>query len=108
MAGVNENIVMLLLAAKFGVPVCPHAGGIGLCETVQHLAMFDFVAVSGTIDRRMIEYVDHLHEHFVTPVDVHDGRYWPPTAPGTGAEMLADSVLAHSFPEGPIWTQTVV
>jgi L-fuconate dehydratase len=90
-AGVNENVAILLLAAKFGVPVCPHAGGVGLCEAVQHLAMFDFVAVSGTMERRVIEFVDHLHEHFVTPVEVRNGRYVAPTAPGAGTEMLAES-----------------
>ena len=97
-AGVNENIAILLLAAKFGVPVCPHAGGVGLCEAVQHLAMFDFVAVSGANDERMIEFVDHLHEHFTTPVDVHDGRYWPPSAPGAGTEMRATSIADYSWP----------
>ncbi|HEX5781754.1 MAG TPA: enolase C-terminal domain-like protein, partial [Solirubrobacteraceae bacterium] len=86
-AGVNENVAILLLAAKFGVPVCPHAGGVGLCEAVQHLAMFDFVAVSGSLEGRVIEYVDHLHEHFVTPVEVRDGHYMAPTAPGAGTEM---------------------
>ena len=96
-AGVNENIAILLLAAKFGVPVCPHAGGVGLCELVQHLSMFDFVAVSGTVDGRVIEFVDHLHEHFVTPTEVHAGRYWAPTAPGTGAEMLAGSRDEYDF-----------
>jgi L-fuconate dehydratase len=95
-AGVNENIAILLLAAKFGVPVCPHAGGVGLCEAVQHLAMFDYVAVSGSIEDRMIEYVDHLHEHFVTPVDVRHGRYHAPTAPGAGTQMLDASIEEHS------------
>lgn len=95
-AGVNENIAILLLAAKFGVPVCPHAGGVGLCEAVQHLSMFDFVAVTGTMESRMIEFVDHLHEHFVTPADVRAGRYWPPTAPGAGTEMVGRSVAAHT------------
>ena len=90
--GVNENIANLLLAAKFGVPVCPHAGGVGLCEAVQHLSMFDFVAVTGTMDGRMIEYVDHLHEHFATPVVVENGRYVTPTAPGAGTEMLPASL----------------
>ena len=90
--GVNENIANLLLAAKFGVPVCPHAGGVGLCEAVQHLSMFDFVAVTGTMDDRMIEYVDHLHEHFATPVAVTNGRYVTPTAPGAGTEMLPASL----------------
>jgi L-fuconate dehydratase len=97
-AGVNENIAILLLAAKFGVRVCPHAGGVGLCETVQHLAMFDFVAVSGTVEDRMIEYVDHLHEHFQTPVVVADGRYRAPLAPGSGAEMLDASIRTYRHP----------
>jgi L-fuconate dehydratase len=96
-AGVNENIAILLLAAKFGVRVCPHAGGVGLCEAVQHLSMFDFVAVSGSEEGRMIEFVDHLHEHFVTPVDVHGGRYRAPLAPGSGAEMLAASVDEYRY-----------
>ncbi|MDQ0030058.1 L-fuconate dehydratase [Arthrobacter bambusae] len=102
-AGVNENIAILLLAAKFGVRVCPHAGGVGLCEAVQHLSMFDFVAVSGDKNGRMIEFVDHLHEHFATPVDVHDGCYWPPSAPGAGNEMLGNTLADYSFPGGPAW-----
>jgi L-fuconate dehydratase len=102
-AGVNENIAILLLAAKFGVPVCPHAGGVGLCEVVRHLAMFDFVAVSGTMQDRFIEYVDHLHEHFVDPVVISDGRYLAPTIPGASAEMRPESVLEHHFPDGPAW-----
>ena len=102
-AGVNENVAILLLAAKFGVPVCPHAGGVGLCEVVRHLAMFDFVAVSGTMDDRFIEYVDHLHEHFLDPAVVAGGRYLPPTAPGASAEMHRQSVLDHRFPDGPVW-----
>ena len=99
-AGVNENVAILLLAAAFGVRVCPHAGGVGLCEVVQHLSMFDFVAVSGTLDGRVVEFVDHLHEHFVTPVQVRGGRYLAPSAPGAGAEMLAASVDAHLWPGG--------
>jgi L-fuconate dehydratase len=94
-AGVNENIAILLLAAKFGVHVCPHAGGVGLCEVVQHLSMFDQVAVSGSSDGRMIEYVDHLHEHFVAPVVITDGSYRAPLSPGSGAEMLVDSIEQH-------------
>ncbi len=90
-AGVNENIANLLLAAKFGVPVCPHAGGVGLCEAVQHLSMFDFVAVSGSREGRMIEYVDHLHEHFTVPTDIRGGSYTAPTEPGNGMEMKAAS-----------------
>ena len=104
-AGVNENISILLLAAKFGVRVCPHAGGVGLCEAVQHLSMFDFVAVSGQKDDRMIEFVDHLHEHFLTPIDVHDGCYFPPLAPGGGSEMHAASVAEYTFPDGKFWRE---
>lgn len=95
--GVNENIANLLLAAKFGVPVCPHAGGVGLCEAVQHLSMFDYVALSGTMEGRMIEFVDHLHEHFVTPAVVQRGRYLTPTAPGAGTEMIAASVDEYTW-----------
>ncbi|MBO0896211.1 enolase C-terminal domain-like protein [Arthrobacter sunyaminii] len=102
-AGVNENIAILLLAAKFGVPVCPHAGGVGLCEAVQHLSMFDFVSVSGSMDGRMIEFVDHLHEHFDTPVDVHDGRYWPPSEPGAGTEIIQSSITDFLYPHGSVW-----
>ncbi|GAA1784810.1 enolase C-terminal domain-like protein [Luedemannella flava] len=101
--GVNENLAILLLAAKFGVPVCPHAGGVGLCEMVRHLAMFDFVAVSGSLDNRYIEYVDHLHEHFVDPVRVQRGRYLAPTAPGMSAELHPASRDAYRFPDGPEW-----
>jgi L-fuconate dehydratase len=96
-AGVNENIAILLLAAKFGVPVCPHAGGVGLCEAIQHLSMFDYVAVSRSLDGRVIEFVDHLHEHFVTPVDVAGGVYRAPRAPGNGMEMLEASRAEYAF-----------
>ncbi|WP_030907656.1 enolase C-terminal domain-like protein [Streptomyces sp. NRRL F-5126] len=102
-AGVNENVAILLLAAKYGVPVCPHAGGVGLCELVQHLSMFDYVAVSGTREGRVIEYVDHLHEHFEDPVRIVSGRYLAPTAPGFSARMLPESIAAHSYPDGPVW-----
>jgi L-fuconate dehydratase len=97
-AGVNENLAILLLAAKFGVRVCPHAGGVGLCEAVQHLSMFDYVAVSGTTDGRVIEYVDHLHEHFVTPVVIRDGHYLAPTTPGASTEMHSASISAYEIP----------
>lgn len=103
--GINENLAILLMAADAGIPVCPHAGGVGLCELVQHLAMFDFVAVSGALDGRAIEYVDHLHEHFLEPVDVVAGRYRAPMAPGSGAEMLAASRKEFAFPGGPAWLQ---
>jgi len=101
--GVNENLAILLLAAKFGVPVCPHAGGVGLCEMVQHLAMFDFVAVSGRSEGRWIEYVDHLHEHFTDPVVVEAGRYRAPLAPGGGARLRDSSIAEFRFPDGPAW-----
>jgi L-fuconate dehydratase len=104
-AGVNENVAILLLAHKFGVPVCPHAGGVGLCELVQHLSMFDYVAVSASMDDRVIEYVDHLHEHFVDPVLIRDGRYQAPTAPGFSATMRPESLTAYAYPHGPIWTE---
>jgi L-fuconate dehydratase len=104
--GINENLAILLLAAKFGVPVCPHAGGVGLCEMVQHLAMFDFVAVSGTSEGRWVEYVDHLHEHFTDPVVVSGGRYRAPSTPGGGARLRDDSIAEFRFPEGPAWTSS--
>ncbi len=94
-AGVNENVAILLLAAKFGVPVCPHAGGVGLCEAVQHLAMFDYVAVSGSTEGRVIEFVDHLHEHFVDPVVMRGGRYVAPTTPGASTEMYPASLREY-------------
>ncbi|WP_432511260.1 enolase C-terminal domain-like protein [Kineococcus sp. SYSU DK001] len=101
--GVNENIAILLLAAKFGVPVCPHAGGVGLCELVQHLAMFDFVAVSGSTEDRVIEYVDHLHEHFLDPVRIVDGHYLAPRAPGFSAQMDPAAVERFTYPGGAEW-----
>jgi L-fuconate dehydratase len=101
--GVNENVAILLLAAKHGVPVCPHAGGVGLCELVQHLAMFDYVAVSGALDGRTIEYVDHLHEHFVDPVVIRDGRYVAPLTPGFGAEVRPETLAAFAYPDGDVW-----
>nr|WP_243754297.1 enolase C-terminal domain-like protein [Labedaea rhizosphaerae] len=104
-AGVNENVAILLLAAKFGVPVCPHAGGVGLCELVQHLSMFDFVAVSGSMTDRVIEYVDHLHEHFVDPVRVERGRYLAPSSPGFSATMKPGSLSRYAYPDGPVWTE---
>jgi L-fuconate dehydratase len=101
--GISENLAILLLAAKFGIPVYPHAGGVGLCEMVQHLAMADYVAISGSKDDRAIEYVDHLHEHFADPVRVDAGRYLAPTTPGLSAEILPSSVATFSFPDGEAW-----
>jgi len=102
-AGVNENLANLLLAAKFGVPVCPHAGGVGLCELVQHLAMYDYAALSGSTERRFIEWIDHLHEHFVDPAVVAHGRYRAPTVPGASTQMWPQSVADYSFPDGDAW-----
>lgn len=103
--GVNENLAILLLAAKYGVRVFPHAGGVGLCELVQHLAMADFVAISGNKDDRAIEFVDHLHEHFVEPVCVRQGHYLAPSQPGFSAQMREDSLRDHQFPEGRVWQE---
>lgn len=102
-AGINENLAILLMAAKFGVPVCPHAGGVGLCEYVQHLAIFDFLSVSCTMKDRVIEYVDHLHEHFREPVKINRGHYLLPHAPGYSAEILPESLEHFSFPDGAAW-----
>ena len=101
--GVNEAIAILLLAAKFGVPVCPHAGGVGLCEYVQHLAFFDYIAVSGSSENRVVEWVDHLHEHFRDPAIVRDGRYVAPVAPGYSIEICPESLDEYAFPNGPVW-----
>ncbi|AXE90419.1 L-fuconate dehydratase [Streptomyces sp. Go-475] len=101
--GVNENLAILLLAAKFGVPVCPHAGGVGLCELVQHLSMFDYLALSGTTENRVIEYVDHLHEHFTVPVVMREGHYTAPLAPGFSAMMKEESIAEYRYPDGTFW-----
>jgi L-fuconate dehydratase len=104
-AGVNENLAILLMAAKFGVPVCPHAGGVGLCEYVQHLSIFDFLAVSRTMEGRVIEYVDHLHEHFRNPVTIRRGHYLIPHEPGYSIEILPESLERFSFPLGATWRE---
>jgi L-fuconate dehydratase len=103
LGGVNEVLAVLLLAAEFGVPVCPHAGGVGLCELVQHLSIVDYVCVSGGLEGRMIEYIDHLHEHFVDPVVIRDARYVAPTRPGYSAEMRPESIARFRFPDGDEW-----
>lgn len=103
LAGVNEVIAVLLMAAKFGIPVCPHAGGVGLCEYVQHLSIFDYIAVSGSLEGRRIEYVDHLHEHFIEPVTLQRGCYLPPGAPGYSIEMKAESLRRFEYPLGGAW-----
>ena len=101
--GVNENLAIMLMAAKFGIPVCPHAGGVGLCEHVQHLSMFDYLAITGTMEDRVIEFVDHLHEHFVDPVRIVRGRYMAPMRPGYSVEMLEESRSRYAYPGGSAW-----
>jgi L-fuconate dehydratase len=103
LGGVNEVLAVLLLAKKFGIPVCPHAGGVGLCEYVQHLAMIDFVCVAGSMEGRVLEYVDHLHEHFFDPVRMRAGRYMPPEMPGYSITMKPRSLDRFEFPGGGAW-----
>jgi L-fuconate dehydratase len=106
LGGVNEVLSVLLMAAKFGVPVCPHAGGVGLCEYVQHLAVFDYIAVSGSLENRVVEYVDHLHEHFIDPVVIDRGRYVVPAAPGYSIAMRPASLRAFVYPDGSAWNSS--
>jgi L-fuconate dehydratase len=106
LGGVNENLAVILMAAKFGVPVCPHAGGVGLCEYVQHLSMFDYLAVSGTMEGRVTEFVDHLHEHFEQPVVIRRARYMPPSKPGYSIAIKPESRLRYRYPDGPAWAPT--
>jgi L-fuconate dehydratase len=103
LGGVNEVVAVLLLAAKFGVPVCPHAGGVGLCEYVQHESIFDYICVSGSLEGRITEFVDHLHEHFLDPCVVRGGRYQAPLAAGTSITMKPASLAAYTFPQGEVW-----
>jgi L-fuconate dehydratase len=103
-AGVSENLANLLLAAKFAVPVCPHAGGVGLCEVVQHLSFFDYAAVSGSQEGRRIEWIDHLHQHFAAPASVSQGRYVAPREPGASSELLPATLIEYSYPDGPVWS----
>lgn len=105
LGGVNEVLSVLLMAAKFGVPVCPHAGGVGLCEYVQHLSIFDYLCVSASLEDRVIEYVDHLHEHFIDPVVIRNGRYLPPEAPGYSITMFPESLARYSYPHGAAWAR---
>jgi len=106
LGGVNEILTVYLMAAKFGLPVCPHAGGVGLCEYVQHLQIFDYIAISASLEDRVIEYVDHLHKHFVDPVVIKNGRYMPPSAPGYSITMKPASLAEYEFPTGPVWQST--
>lgn len=104
LGGVNEVLAVLLLAARFGIPVCPHAGGVGLCEYVQHLSILDYICVSGSLESRIVEYVDHLHEHFLDPVVIRDGRYVAPTVAGYSITMRPESLREYAFPHGPAWS----
>jgi L-fuconate dehydratase len=104
LGGVNEVVAVLLLAAKFGVPVCPHAGGVGLCEYVQHLAAFDYLCVSASLENRVVEFVDHLHEHFVDPVRIRKGHYLLPEKPGYSIEIYPQTLRDYSYPDGPVWS----
>jgi L-fuconate dehydratase len=103
LGGVNENLAVILMAAKFNVPVCPHAGGVGLCEYVQHLSAFDYLCVSGSMEDRVIEFVDHLHEHFVDPVQIKNGHYLLPEKPGYSIEIYPDTLNDFSYPDGKVW-----
>ena len=103
LGGVNENLAVILMAAKFNVPVCPHAGGVGLCEYVQHLSAFDYLCVSGSMEDRVIEFVDHLHEHFVDPVQIRNGHYFLPEKPGYSIEIYPETLNDFSYPDGKVW-----
>jgi len=103
LGGLNEVLVVLLMAAKFEVPVCPHGGGVGLCEYVQNISLFDYIAVSGSLENRVLEYVDHLHEHFLDPVVIRRGRYMPPQRPGYSIEMHPETLERYQFPNGAVW-----
>lgn len=106
LGGVNEALAVLLMAHKFGIPVWPHAGGVGLCEYVQHISMFDFIAVSGTMENRFIKYVDHLHEHLFDPCRIERGCYRVPSASGFSIEMKPESLATYAFPNGLAWRET--
>jgi L-fuconate dehydratase len=103
LAGVNENLAVILMAAKFNIPVCPHAGGVGLCEYVQHLSAFDYLRVSASLENRVTEFVDHLHEHFVDPVRIRNGRYLLPAQPGYSIEVFPETLRDYSYPDGKVW-----
>jgi L-fuconate dehydratase len=104
LGGVNEVLAVMLLAKRFGVPVCPHAGGVGLCEYINHLILVDYIRISASLDDRVAEYVDHLHEHFEHPVVIKNCAYMPPAAPGYGITMNPSSLAAYEFPNGSVWS----
>jgi L-fuconate dehydratase len=103
LGGVNEALAVMLMAAKYGIPVCPHGGGVGLCEYVQHLSIFDYIAVGASLEGRVLEYVDHLHEHFFDPVVIRNAHYMPPTQPGFSVTMKPESLATYEYPNGAAW-----
>ena len=103
LGGLNEVLAVVLMAAKFGVPVCPHGGGVGLCQYSQNIVLFDYIAVSASLEKRVLEYVDHLHENFLEPIVIRRGRYIPPKQPGYGVTMKAESIKQFEYPNGPEW-----
>lgn len=103
LGGLNEVLAVVLMAAKFGVPVCPHGGGVGLCQYSQNIVLFDYIAVSASLERRVLEYVDHLHENFLEPIVIRRGRYIPPQQPGYGVTMKQESLNRFAFPDGQEW-----
>ena len=105
LAGLNEVLAVLLLAKKLNVPVCPHAGGVGLCEMVQHIAMIDYICLGGPLEGRLAEYSDHLHDHFVHPVQIVNGHYQVPTVPGYSVTMRPESLDDYVYPKGRVWRE---
>jgi L-fuconate dehydratase len=103
LGGVNECLAVMLLAKKFGIPVCPHAGGVGLCEYVSHLVMVDYIRIGASLADRVAEFVDHLHEHFENPAIIENAHYMPPTAPGYSITLKPDTLREFQFPHGPVW-----
>ena len=105
LGGVNEILAVLLMAKKFDVPVCPHAGGVGLCEYVSHLIMADYTRIGASLEGRVAEYVDHLHEHFEDPVVIKNAAYMPSQVPGYSATMKPESIRKYRYPDGSVWKQ---
>ncbi|HGK4852534.1 TPA: enolase C-terminal domain-like protein [Yersinia enterocolitica] len=103
LGGLNEALAVLLLAAKFNIPVCPHGGGVGLCQYSQNIVLFDYIAVSASLDKRVLEYVDHLHENFIEPITINRGRYMPPKLPGYSVTMKEESLARFEYPQGEEW-----
>src|SRR5215831_17120519 len=103
LGGLNEAVLVVLMAEKFGIPICPHGGGVGLCEYIQHVSMFDYLSVSGSLEGRFIEHVAHLHEHFANPIEIRNGRYMPPSAPGFSVDFIEGVLAEHEYPNSQQW-----